>query len=112
MYFFVIFHFVLVFIINEYSILAEVNYTVIPYKFDGPRSRTVLTNYQLQILKQEFFQNKFPTPDRKWALSKITGLDYKVITNWFQNKRKIQYRLDKLKLLHPDFLIKEENTRQ
>lgn len=99
-------------IVNEYSILAEIKYTIFPYKVEGPRSRTVLKTDQVEILKEEFLQNKFPAPDRKWELSKITGLDYKVITNWFQNKRKIQYRLDKLKLLHPEFpLINEGNAR-
>lgn len=53
---------------------------------------------QLDILKREFECNRFPTPERKRELSGLVGLDYKVVTNWFQNKRKIEYKFNKLKI--------------
>lgn len=85
---------------------------MLAYKSDCPRSRTFISGNQLEILKEEFVQNRFPTPQRKNELSEETGLDYKVITNWFQNKRKLEYRLNKLRTQHLNFpIVKDENPQ-
>jgi hypothetical protein len=50
-------------------------------------SRTMLTSSQLQKLNQVYEYEPRPTKETKSALAKATGLDVKVIQNWFQNQR-------------------------
>lgn len=81
----------------HFQFVPDIKYVFISSKAGGVRNRTIITKHQLQVLKSEFEYNKFPTQDRKRELSILVGLDYKVVTNWFQNKRKIEYRIDKLR---------------
>lgn len=94
------------------DILTETKILILPYKAESARSRTVITTQQVQILKDEFSQNRFPTPERKWELTELTGLEYKVITNWFQNKRKLEYRLNKLQSQHSGLAMYKEEAQQ
>lgn len=65
------------------------------------KNRTVFSKEQLTILKKEFECNKFPTVSRKWELCDITELKYSVIANWFQNQRKVENKLNRLKACGP-----------
>uniref|UniRef100_A0A7E4UQZ9 Homeobox domain-containing protein n=1 Tax=Panagrellus redivivus TaxID=6233 RepID=A0A7E4UQZ9_PANRE len=58
-------------------------------KKDKPstRVRTVLSEYQLKILKTMYQQNTRPDAGTKDNLVEMTGLSARVIRVWFQNKR-------------------------
>lgn len=71
----------------------------------------MINTNQVEILKEEFSHNRFPTPERKCELSELTGLEYRVITNWFQNRRKLEYRLNKLQSQHSGFSIVNESKQ-
>nr|CAH7722251.1 unnamed protein product [Callosobruchus chinensis] len=51
------------------------------------RNRTVMSEYQLHILKEAFKLHQFPDIATKNNLSRMTGLPYNFITVWFQRRR-------------------------
>lgn len=50
--------------------------------------RTVMSEYQKNILMQSYECNKFPSKSEKLKLSKLSGLPFTVISNWIYNKRR------------------------
>lgn len=51
------------------------------------KCRTTFNKYQLSILENEFIQSNFVSNEKIDYLVKSTGLDSRIIKNWFKNKR-------------------------
>lgn len=50
--------------------------------------RTIISDYQKQLLLQSYERNKFPSKTEKMMLARISGLPFTVVYNWFHNKRR------------------------
>lgn len=50
--------------------------------------RTIMSDYQRQLLTDAYERNKFPSKDEKMLLSQVCGLPFTVVYNWFHNKRR------------------------
>lgn len=51
------------------------------------KCRTTFNKYQLNILEHEFLQSNFVSNEKIDYLIQSTGLDSRIIKNWFKNKR-------------------------
>ncbi|KAI0986039.1 hypothetical protein GJ496_009815 [Pomphorhynchus laevis] len=56
------------------------------------RQRTMISNYQLIILKQAFSRSPKPNRETHKRLAMETGLSSRVVQVWFQNKRAMDKR--------------------
>lgn len=50
--------------------------------------RTVMSDYQKNLLTDAYERNKFPSKHEKMLLSQVCGLPFTVVYNWFHNKRR------------------------
>lgn len=59
----------------------------------GKRARTFITAQQLKILKSVYLTTPRPDLSERLKISKMTGLDMRVVQVWFQNRRAKERRL-------------------
>ncbi|XP_030008556.1 homeobox protein SIX5 [Sphaeramia orbicularis] len=55
--------------------------------WDGEETVYLLKEKSRNALKECYKSNRYPTPDEKKNLAKVTGLSLKQVSNWFKNRR-------------------------
>uniref|UniRef100_A0AAV2J5T1 Homeobox domain-containing protein n=1 Tax=Knipowitschia caucasica TaxID=637954 RepID=A0AAV2J5T1_KNICA len=55
--------------------------------WDGEETVYLLKEKSRNALKECYKSNRYPSPDEKKNLAKVTGLSLKQVSNWFKNRR-------------------------
>ncbi|CAF3641756.1 unnamed protein product [Adineta steineri] len=86
------------YLINDQKLVCKTDYDTIKNKVfhdTNKRSRTTVTQKQLEILKKVYTTSIKPGRHIRESLAKDTGLDIRVVQVWFQNRRAKEKRLKK-----------------